>query len=93
MDIWQGMWDYSWKELFVKGGEVMWPILLCSVVALAIAVERILTFLVYRTSYRGLLDALKSASTSETLKARNVRPRRGAARWHVRRNHISNIST
>ena len=59
MDNWQGMWSYSWKELFFKGGEVMWPILACSVVALAVAVERIIAFVWYSTSYRGLLHVLK----------------------------------
>ena len=59
MDIWQGMWNYSWKELFFKGGEVMWPILICSVVALAIAVERIIAFVWYSTSYRGFLNVLQ----------------------------------
>lgn len=28
-------------ELFVKGGPVMWPLLLCSVVALAVVIERV----------------------------------------------------
>ncbi|MBL9090644.1 MAG: MotA/TolQ/ExbB proton channel family protein [Planctomycetaceae bacterium] len=69
MEFWEGMWDYSWKELFVKGGEVMWPILLCSVVASAIAVERMLTFLFYRTSYRGLRHMLQTGIEHEDLQA------------------------
>lgn len=41
------MWGSSPVELFHRGGGVMWPLLLMSVVALAVAVERGVVFLVY----------------------------------------------
>ena len=34
------IWGHTLLELFAMGGPVMWPLLLCSVVALAIVVER-----------------------------------------------------
>lgn len=53
------MWGYSWHDLFVRGGEVMWPILVCSVLALAITVERIVVFLWYFTPFNGLVRSLE----------------------------------
>ncbi|RIK73759.1 MAG: hypothetical protein DCC68_24330 [Planctomycetota bacterium] len=41
------MWGSSPVELFDRGGGVMWPLLLMSVVALAVAAERALVFLLY----------------------------------------------
>lgn len=73
------MWGYDFKELFVRGGEVMWPILACSIIGLAVAVERMLVFLWYSTSYRGLVRALSTAIDRGDLDAarRIARQRRG----------------
>ncbi|MCE9604233.1 MAG: MotA/TolQ/ExbB proton channel family protein [Planctomycetia bacterium] len=54
-----GMWEHTWRELFFRGGEVMWPILVCSILGLAIAAERVLVFCWYFTPYHGLVRALK----------------------------------
>lgn len=53
------MWGYSWYELFVRGGEVMWPILVCSILALAVAIERFVVFLWYFTPFNGLVRTLE----------------------------------
>lgn len=53
------MWGYSWHELFERGGAVMWPILVCSVLALAITVERCIVFLRHFTPFNGLVRSLE----------------------------------
>lgn len=53
------MWGYSWYDLFERGGEVMWPILVCSVLALAITVERIIVFIWHFTPFAGLVRSLE----------------------------------
>jgi biopolymer transport protein ExbB len=52
------MWDYSLVQLFYKGGLIMWPLLICSVVALAIIFEKILHFARLRYPRRAFLDEL-----------------------------------
>ncbi len=47
-------------ELFYKGGPLMYPILLCSVLALAIFFERLYTL---NTVHRGALDLLRQVET------------------------------
>ena len=49
------IWGHSFLELFHMGGPVMWPILACSVVAVAILVERSLVF----ARVRGLPAAIE----------------------------------
>ncbi|MEM9381324.1 MAG: MotA/TolQ/ExbB proton channel family protein [Planctomycetota bacterium] len=49
------IWGHSFPELFRMGGPVMWPILACSVVAVAIIVERAVVF----ARVRGLPPALE----------------------------------
>src|SRR4051794_16027127 len=39
------MWGESLKELFLRGGPVMWPLLVCSVAGLALILERTLVLL------------------------------------------------
>jgi len=53
------MWDYTLHELFERGGGVMWPILFCSILGLAIAIERIIVFLWHFTPYHGLVRSLE----------------------------------
>jgi biopolymer transport protein ExbB len=38
------MWDQSLRELFLKGGVVMWPLLACSIVTLAVVIDRAIVF-------------------------------------------------
>jgi biopolymer transport protein ExbB len=48
-------------ELFRLGGPIMWPLLLCSIVAVAVALERILVFLWLRLPYGELVTRLGKA--------------------------------
>ncbi|MEE2989286.1 MAG: MotA/TolQ/ExbB proton channel family protein [Planctomycetota bacterium] len=52
------MWGYTFNDLFVRGGFVMYPLLACSIVAVCVAVERIIVFLFRAGSYRQLSDQL-----------------------------------
>jgi biopolymer transport protein ExbB len=53
------MWgSSSISELFVKGGLVMWPLLACSIVGLAIIAERAIHFWRIRLNYRRFLATL-----------------------------------
>ncbi len=45
------MWGFSFFELFQRGGPVMWPLLCCSIVALAVAVERVIVMSMHHVSY------------------------------------------
>ncbi len=38
------------RELFIKGGIFMWPILLCSIIAVGVIIERFITFIRSRTT-------------------------------------------
>ncbi|OQY17285.1 MAG: flagellar motor protein MotA [Desulfobacteraceae bacterium 4572_35.1] len=71
-------------DLFHKGGPLMYPILLCSILALAIFFERLWTFLGMR---RG---ALKLSLEIESL-ANNNRLAEALAICHSRRTMLSNI--
>lgn len=48
------LWDQTPYELFVRGGGVMWPLLACSVLALAVSLERVLVFLWFSGSFARL---------------------------------------
>ena len=50
--------DYNLLQLFGKGGWLMWPLLFCSVVAVAIIVERSLFFFRHRYDKEGFVDQL-----------------------------------
>lgn len=55
------MWGYDFQTLFLRGGEVMWPILVCSVIGLAVAIERMIVFFLNFSSFRRLVRNLNSA--------------------------------
>lgn len=46
-------------ELFQRGGPVMWPLLACSVLAVAVAVERVIVFWWQHYSYERMTDEFR----------------------------------
>ena len=57
-------------EFFNKGGVVMWPLLVCSIIALTVIVERTVFWLTYtrkRTSLEGLTRGLNLLDTIITI--------------------------
>ena len=57
------------RELFIKGGIFMWPLLLCSIVAVGVIIERLITFIRSRTNadefMAQIVDALEGDSDDE----------------------------
>ncbi|NLG83944.1 MAG: MotA/TolQ/ExbB proton channel family protein [Firmicutes bacterium] len=49
-----------WREIFVKGGPVMYPLLLCSIVAVAVAIERAIFFARIKKSEETQADRLRA---------------------------------
>ncbi|MBM3252210.1 MAG: MotA/TolQ/ExbB proton channel family protein [Candidatus Omnitrophica bacterium] len=62
------LWKMSAWRIFLAGGPLMWPILLCSVLALAIAIEKFLHLQRIRIDFKGFLDAI-----IEKLKRSNIK--------------------
>ena len=54
------MWGQDLTELFERGGPVMWPLLACSVLAVALIVERVMVYWSLNVAYRPLLEDLES---------------------------------
>jgi biopolymer transport protein ExbB len=61
------MWGQSAQELFERGGPVMWPLLGCSILAVAIIAERMFVFWRMRVSYAGLLAEIRTAAERDSL--------------------------
>lgn len=59
------MWGHDLNELFALGGFVMWPLLACSIAALAVAIERAIVLFAKRTSYDQFVSRLKQSSRSK----------------------------
>lgn len=49
------------RELFVKGGIFMWPLLLCSIVAVGVIIERLITFIRSRSNADEFMDQIVNA--------------------------------
>jgi len=60
------MWGYTFRDLFLRGGFVMYPLLLCSVVAACIALERLLMFSLRSGSFNQLIRQLQSRLKRDT---------------------------
>lgn len=54
------LWDQSLLELFKKGGFAMWPLLVCSILGIAIVIERGVYFARLRLPYGRFLRNLKA---------------------------------
>ena len=61
-------WDQNLIQLFLKGGFAMWPLLLCSIVAVAIMVERFYYFWRLRFRYREFSQELKELLSKRKMK-------------------------
>ena len=61
------MWGYTLNDLFLRGGFVMYPLLVCSIIAVCVAVERIIVFLFLAGSYRQLSSQLEGRLGSGSL--------------------------
>lgn len=55
------IWGHSPSDLFLMGGPVMWPLLACSVLAIAIILERAMVFLRVRAVPKGLAENAAAA--------------------------------
>lgn len=53
------MWNVDLKDLFDKGGVVMWPLLACSILGLAIILERSVIILWNSAGFQTLIDWLE----------------------------------
>jgi biopolymer transport protein ExbB len=69
----QGLFDAA-LALFDRGGPVMWPILICSLIALAVAIERLFAFWKYnvanfyfRNRYKEILSLTRDGRFDEAL--------------------------
>lgn len=49
------------RELFIKGGPFMWPLLLCSIVAVGVIIERLITFIRSRSNAGEFMDQIVDA--------------------------------
>ncbi len=54
------MWDQSIDELFHRGGFVMWPLLVCSIVGVAIILERGLVVFMSSAAYQVVAESLRT---------------------------------
>ena len=61
-------WDQTIVQLFQKGGFAMWPLLLCSIIGLAIIVERAYYFLRLRFNYDAFVQQLKKLLAKRQVK-------------------------
>ena len=72
------LWDQTLLKLFQKGGFTMWPLLLCSILAAAVIVERAIFFQLLRLHYDRFLEELKGLLSKRRYKeAREFCGRRG----------------
>ena len=53
------LWGQNFQELFARGGPLMWPLLLCSVLSLALALDRLIAHARVRLDYAGLVRQLR----------------------------------
>ncbi len=54
------LWDQTIVQLFLKGGFAMWPLLLCSIIGVAIIAERFIYFQRIRLNYGAFTKQLKA---------------------------------
>ena len=55
------MWDLNWTDLFHRGGVIMWPLLVCSIMGMALILERTLILLWITVRFQRLADRLRDS--------------------------------
>ena len=60
-------WGKTLGELFEQGGFVMYPLLVCSIVAVSVVIERIIVLLLNRSNYDQFISELESKLTRTDL--------------------------
>ena len=60
-------WGKTLGELFEQGGFVMYPLLVCSIVAVSVVIERIIVLLLNRSNYDRFISELESKLTRTDL--------------------------
>jgi biopolymer transport protein ExbB len=53
------MWDQNLRDLFVRGGPVMWPLVTASVLGLALILDRAIVFILWHQSFGRVVKALR----------------------------------
>ena len=61
-------WDQTLIQLFQKGGLCMWPLLACSILAIAIMIERSIYFFSLRLNYDEFRTRLKTLLAAQKMK-------------------------
>ncbi|MBA62727.1 MAG: hypothetical protein CMJ76_10230 [Planctomycetaceae bacterium] len=56
-------WGKTLGELFEQGGFVMYPLLVCSIVAVSVVIERIIVLFLNRSNYAGFVSDLENKLT------------------------------
>ncbi len=72
-------WDNTLFELFEKGGFAMWPLLFCSILGLAVVLERLLVFLLHSSDQASFLQTLGPLVLANQIDE----ARRELTRWHT----------
>lgn len=62
------LWDQNLIQLFLKGGFAMWPLLACSILGMAIVVERFIYFQRLRLNYSAFTKQLKNLLAGKKIK-------------------------
>ena len=61
------MWGQSIWELLARGGLVMWPLLFCSIISVAVTIERLAYFAIKSTRYREFQGRLEKLVKGQDL--------------------------
>jgi len=87
------MWDTTFTNLFDRGGPVMWPLLIGSIIGLAIILERLFFFYRHRTNKRSTRLSIKQYIRSGDLaKAIALAGSSRSATAHITKTYLENVN-